>query len=329
MSDFKGAIFDLSDGVLEYAWLLQREIEFDKFQQEARKIAHSLDTSPHETAQFFKEFNEYRSYRGLLHQPAGRNNGKLIMDDDSEFTFAEIIGYCQKALDKYTLPNGLYDRTTEILRLCNTWAESHTGLHPMDLESEILYDLRQYRFDMRFDLTSDRISRNDEEKSLDMIARIKPEILELEKLYQKPIQHPTRFREIRTFTKPVKNAILRLLGSMAQHSKSNRIYLRGDRHELQPPFSEIVIHIYDENSQIDRDANLAHVLKGDMQGVLHQLRGYARWTIEAPFADGASYRFDVMTNTRSGPLDQQVSGVRHTLTFYQYDRSDAKNSGDR
>ena len=52
--------------------------------------------------------------------------------------------------------------------------------------------------------------------------------------------------------------------------------------------------------------------------MLHLLRGYARWTIEAPFEDDGPYRFDVMAAKADAlPGDTDLPGLRHTLTLYQ------------
>src|SRR5690606_739048 len=68
-----------------------------------------------------------------------------------------------------------------------------------------------------------------------------------------------------------------------------------------PRPGEIKVVVWTDGGSLSMRADLDELIGGDTQGVLFLLRGYANWTIEAPFEDDGVYQFDVMS-AKSRPL---------------------------
>jgi hypothetical protein len=134
---------------------------------------------------------------------------------------------------------------------------------------------------------------------------------------------PRKGKRFRTHVPSVLPALKRLLSSMAEHTKSDTIHVLVDKVETAG-LPGVVIQIWDEDSFIETDPSLPSILRGNTREVLyHQtaatgLRGYARWTLIAPFEheDGPAYEFDVTQNVRSKAPNHDV-GVMHRVTFPQ------------
>lgn len=275
-----------------------------------RRIAYQLDTDPRETSRFFQSFDDDIGFRGLLHAP----------DEDSASP-QEIIGACKEAWKEYkkTLPNRLKNHTERIIDKCEGWLETNPDGHPWPRygeETNIKKDLQDYKKAVRF-----RPSKPGQ----GLWDQLCPHVERLESEFDVSIVHQGRDRYFRTYTPVVLSAIKTILSSMAEHTKSDTVRLSVDQVDTADS-RDVVVRIWDDDSFIDDAPNLTSLFRGDARRALYQqntgagLRGYAHWTLIAPFSDGSSdgsaYEFDVMRNKRSEAPNHQL-GVMHRLTFPQ------------
>ena len=308
VSEFREKLADWTDHSLEMTWLLDRtEGASSTVRHEAARIAHGLDTSPFETALFFQKFDNYLGFRGLLHSPS-----------DSSITPAELIGACETLVEESTLPNGLQSEASGVLEACNNWVDVHPDRYPWPPEGEddtavktnhLLPFKRHTRFNPR-----------KREEALIPRLRTHAEMLQH---HEVTFDFPRKGRRFRTHVPSVLPALKKILSSMAEHTRADVVHVSVDKISLSG-FDGITISIWDEASFIAAPPELDSLLAGDTREVLyHQtvstgLRGYARWTLIAPFEheDGPTYEFDVMQNNRS-EAPEHDHGVLHRITFPQ------------
>jgi retron-type reverse transcriptase len=306
-SEFREKLGDWRDHSLEINWLLDRREDISTaFRREAKRIAHGLDTSPYETARFFRKFNNYLGFRGLLHPPS-----------DPSTPPSELIGACEKLVEQYTLPNGLQFEARKVLKECNNWVDVNDrypwppeGEPDTPVKKEHLVPFKQHT----------RFNPRKEEEAL--IPRLQEHASKLRDSGV-DFDFPRKGKRFRTHVPSVLPALKRLLSSMAEHTKSATIHVSVDKVETAG-LPGVVIQIWDEDSFIEADSTLSSILSGNTREVLyHQtadtgLRGYARWTLIAPFEheDGPAYEFDVTQNVRSEAPNHDV-GVMHRVTFPQ------------
>lgn len=290
--EYRSKLQELGARTLEYLFILRKNQPFEKLKQKAAGIAYNTTTSPEETARFFAEFDDDRTFRGLLHEPIA-----------PELSPGELVGACEEALSRYTLPNNLRKRTKEVLKECRVLLHANPDVYPWkndDLRDKVLLP---YKKDTRFDVAH----------RLTLKERLEEHIQILEKRYDKFFELDADLM-LRTFVPDVLIAIKILLTSMAQHTSANKIHIQVP--EVLGP-GPIQVHIFDEGSVMKCAPDLLKgVLKGESGSAPGLLRGYAYWTITAPFSDGSSYTFNVMTNEKF-EAPEPASGVRHTLTFPQ------------
>jgi hypothetical protein len=307
-SEFREHLATWKDDALEIGWLLQRTngMEPDT-SEEVRRIASQLDTDPRETSRFFQSFDDDIAFRGLLHSP-----------DEGSAPPQRIMGACCEAADA-TLPNQLENHTNRILNKCGAWLEKNPNRYPWPPygdETNLKKDLQDYKKAVRF-----RPSKPGQ----GLWDQLCPHVERLESEFDVSIVHQGRDRYFRTYTPVVLSAIKTILSSMAEHTKSDTVRLSVDQIDVADS-NDVVVRIWDDDSSIDDAPNLTSLFRGDTRRALYQqnsgagLRGYAHWTIIAPFSDGSSdgsvYEFDVMRNTRSEAPNHQL-GVMHRLTFPQ------------
>lgn len=286
---------------LEVGWFLDRtgpNTSREDFRQEAKRIAYRLDTSPAGTARFFKEFKKDDSFRGLLHEPES-----ISVDPP------RLLGACREALDTYTIPNGLADATDRLLNRCEGWIEANEGDHPWNgLRDEVLLP---YKTDTRF-----RVKPKE-----DLTKRLEKQKETLESEFDCQLKFPPRGSDFHTYIPDVLPSLKVLLRSMAEHTEADAVHLAVEKRETGG-FDEFILKIWDEGSKIAGPTSLDDLFSGDTRRALysqtdsHGLRGYARWTLTAPFDTGEKYQFDVMNNRRE-EVKRDVSGVSHRLVFYQ------------
>lgn len=293
---------------LEINWLLdRREGISSDLKREAGRIAYSLDTSPFETARFFSRFDNYLGFRGLLHSPS-----------DPSISPSELIGACEKLVDECTLPNGLQQEARTVLEACNDWVYLHSDRYPWppveEPDTEVKKEhLLPFKKHTRFN------SQKTEEA---LIPRLEEHASRLS-TSEVEFDFPRKGKRFRTHVPSVLPALEKLLSSMAEHTKSDVIHVSVENVELAG-FTGVVIHIWDEDSFIETAPELPSILTGDTREALyHQtastgLRGYARWTLTAPFQheEGPSYVFDVTKNQRDEAPEHDL-GVLHRITFPQ------------
>jgi hypothetical protein len=290
------------DHALEIAWLLDRTEgrPLSIWKGEAIKIASALDTSPTNTMRFFRQFKEDVGFRGLLHPP-----------DTINASPAEILGACKKAFEAYKpLPRHLYFETERLIKKCSNFVYTHEGRYPWnsDLKQSILIP---YINKTKFHPS----------KGNDLVDLLSDKVKRLEDEYSCRIQMPKAGKSLRTYVPGVLSSLKQILKSMAEHTRCEVIYLNIKR----PPegaIKEVIIEIYDGDGYIKGDPDLELLLDGDSGRALYDktdksgLRGYARWTLIAPFHTGDIYQFDVMGNNRT-KITSHDKGVMHVITFYQ------------
>ena len=304
-SEFRENLATWKDHALEIRWLLQRtEGANQEIVKDAKRIAYQLDTDPRETARFFRGFDNDLGFRGLLHAP-----------DDESAPPREIIGACEEVLDAHTLPNQLKRRTHRILNECGGWLEKNPHRYPWpryDEETDVQEALRKFKAAMRF---------NPSKPQQGFIQQLRPNMKRLESEFDIDFVHQGRDKRFRTYTPAVLTGVRRILASMAEHTKSDTIRLSVDRLDTAST-QDIVVKIWDDDSFVDASPDLATLFRGDTRRALYRqttgagLRGYAHWTLIAPFANDSTYEFDVMRNKRSEAPNHEL-GVMHRLTFPQ------------
>lgn len=288
--EYRTKLMELGGKTLEYQFLLRQNRLGERLRATARQIANSELTSPEETARFFAEFDDDKTFRGLLHEPIAQ-----------ELSPSELVGACEQALSQYKLPNRLRDRTEQLLQECRTWLPAHEGQYPW--QDDGLRDgvLIPYKQATRFDFG----------EGLSLAHRLGDFMKGLERRHRKQIEIDADF-VLQTYVPDVLNAIKSLLTTMVQHTSADGLHIEVPEVLGGGP---IAIHIWDEGSVMRCPPDLATgVLKGESGRAVSLLRGYAHWTIAAPFADGNSYVFDVMSNERKD-APELARGVCHTLTF--------------
>ncbi|MFB6196688.1 MAG: hypothetical protein ABEI52_00245, partial [Halobacteriaceae archaeon] len=237
---------------------------------------------------------------------------------DPSISPSELIGACEKVVEKHALPNGLQSEAERVLEACSTWVESHPNRFPWPPEGEEdtwIKDkhLLPFKENTRFN------PRKEDEA---LIPRLKEHVQGLDGSGVE-FDLPRKAKRFRTHVPSVLPALKKLLSSMAEHTKSKVVHVSVDSIELTG-FDGIMLSIWDDDSYIEAQPELASMLAGDMREVLyHQtaqtgLRGYARWTLIAPFhrKEGPTYEFDVMGNQRCEAPEHDF-GVAHRITFPQ------------
>lgn len=286
---------------LEMGWLLDRTAQQpqEKWLLQAKQIAYALDTRPEETALFFRRFDDDKGFRGLLHDP-----------EDISAEPETILGACRRAFEEYRLPNGLQESTEIILKRCSEWMEAHEGSHPWrGLKDEVL---QPYKEETRFQVKPGQ----------DLIGRLKEWSTKSEdEIEPEVIFHAEMGKTFRTHVPSVFPPIKKLVQSMAEHTITGAVHVDIDRVEVDQ-FTQLVLKIWDEGGEVRDEPELKELFSGDTRRALYNqtndkgLRGYARWTFIAPFANGNTYEFDVMRNQRS-EVNNEVPGVMHRITFYK------------
>lgn len=306
-SEFREKLGDWRDHSLEVNWLLDRREEISTaFRREVKQIAHGLDTSPYETARFFRKFDNYLGFRGLLHPPS-----------DPSISPLELIGACEELVKQHTLPNGLQSEARKVLKKYMSWVDVNDrypwppeGEPDTRVKTEYLVPFKKHT---RF---------NPRKKNEALIPRLKEHASGLagSKIH---FDFPRKGKRFRTHVPSVLPALKTLLSSMTEHTKSEVVHVSVDDVETAG-LPGVVIQIWDNDSFIEADPTLQSILSGNTREALyHQtattgLRGYARWTLVAPFEDesGPAYEFDVTQNVRNEAPNHEV-GVMHRITFPQ------------
>ncbi|MFB6271931.1 MAG: hypothetical protein ABEL51_03450, partial [Salinibacter sp.] len=133
---------------------------------------------------------------------------------------------------------------------------------------------------------------------------------------------PIAAERIFTHTDTVKKGVALLLESMMTNSNNEspeiEIDIRsGNTGDSETDLNTVIVEVLEADGMIRKDPKLKSLFGGKLQAALRHLRGYADWRLSAPFSNNCSYRFNVMTNERSEPLPEPLSGIRHRLIFYQ------------
>ena len=307
---------------LECRWLLRQTLPTSELVGRAQAVAYALDTHPHETAQFFREFNTYRSFRGLLHAPTDQDGDTLTYPNETVLTVAEVVGNCEKALAARTLPDKLARQTGVVLDACTAWLQRHPTRHPWLTDDDALREtLLGYVYLTRFQpkmLRAENLrSKYDYERGrpLDLFARLRPFVGRLGKPKGERVHLGRRGLRFHMYTPPLRKAVEMLIQSLVDNGSEATVTM--DR-VADPRRPEVQIVVEGSPGALDMRPEFDEILGGDTQGVLYLLRGYGRWTIEAPFVDDGPHRFDVMS-AKVDPLAPEDAplGVRHTITLYQ------------
>jgi hypothetical protein len=205
----------------------------------------------------------------------------------------------------------------EVLEKCNSWVDANDR-YPWPLEGEPDTPVKKeylvpFKKHTRF---------NPRKKEEALIPRLQEHA---SKLGDSGVDFdfPRKGKRFRTHVPSVLPALKRLLSSMAEHTKSDTIHVLVDKVETAG-LPGVVIQIWDDDSFIEADPKLQSILSGNTREALyHQtattgLRGYARWTLIAPFEheDGPAYEFDVTQNVRNEAPNHEA-GVMHRITFPQ------------
>lgn len=309
---------------LECRWLLLQALPLDDLMDRVQKVAFELDTHPHETAQFFREFNSYRSFRGLLHAPSDQDGESVTYPDGTSLKLAEVVGNCERALEYRTLPNALLKETERVLKACTSWLQLHPTEHPWtapdpDLRAILLGYAYLTRFQPKL-LKADGVSGPYDYKAgrpLDFYARLRPFVDGLPESLRGRVHLDRRGLRFHTYVPPVRQAVELLIRSIVDKGFEATVTMERVTHARLP---EIAIVVASNGGPVDSGPTYEELLGGDTQGVLHLLRGYARWTIEAPFVDATPHAFDVMSaNVSPSPAaaGAELPGLRHVITLYQ------------
>ena len=306
-SEFREKLGEWENHSLEMCWLLERTDDArEEVIQQAKKIAYSLDTDPSETARFFRRFNDYMGFRGLLHPPS-----------DPSVSPTDIIGACEELLSQFTLPNGIQKETREVIDRSDSWVDAHQDSprekqYPWPPEGEstpvkenVLVPFKRHT---RF---------NNRKRDEDLVAYLRDYAEKLPDSVD--FNFPRKGKRFRTHVPSVLPALKKLLSSMAEHTKSDTVHVSVEEIDLGG-FDGVEVSIWDEDSSIEEEPILESIFRGDTREALyHQtadtgLRGYARWTLIASFSNGSAYEFDVMQNQRN-EAPEHDSGVVHRITF--------------
>jgi hypothetical protein len=310
---------------LECKWLLQQSSSLDNetLIKKAKRYARALDTHPHETAQFFREFKNYRSFRGLLHAPSEQDGERCIYPDEEGLPIGEIVGNCERAFKDRTLPNGLKTETERVIEACKDWLRLHPTEHPWSArDNELRKRLLGYVYLTRFQpklLRAEGLkSKYDYEKGrpLDFFARLRPFVEKLKKGRADRVHLQKRGLRFHMYTPNLRKATELIIRNIVE--KGFHAYVEMERvSDSRCP--EVKIIVWSDGGPLHVRPDFDEILGGDSQGGLNYLRGYAHWTIEAPFLDEGCYQFDVMS-AKSRPLagsaGEDLPGIRHIITVY-------------
>ena len=80
---------------------------------------------------------------------------------------------------------------------------------------------------------------------------------------------------------------------------------------------QAVVVLQAHDGPVNVEEGLHNLLRGDTQSALFLLRGFARWKMEVPFADGVVRAYEVTRKAKIEPENSELPGFRHVLTFYQ------------
>ncbi len=315
---------------LECRWMLDQPLQklpTPELVEKAQRVAYSLDTHPHETAQFFREFNTYRSFRGLLHAPSEQDGEELTYPDGTVLSIGEIVGNCERAFKDRTLPSELRRETTRVINACKDWLRLHPTEHPWMAANDGLRELLLgYVYLTRFQpklLKAEGLkSKHNYEKGrpLDFFARLRPFLSKLEKQRGRDLDQVhlgKRGLRFHMYAPPLRKAVEILIRNTVD--KGFHVHIELERVGA-PGRSEVKVVVWTDGGPLPIRPDFDDLLGGDTQGVLYLLRGYANWTIEAPFEDDGVHQFDVM-GAKSRPLadasTQDLPGLRHIITVYQ------------
>ena len=208
---------------LECRWLLLQKLPTPELIKKAQEVAYALDTHPHETAQFFREFNTYRSFRGLLHAPSEQRGDVLVFPDGTELTIADVVGNCEKALDQSTLPNALATETERVLEACVTWLHRHPAKNPWtDGDNDLREALLGYVYLTRFQPKHLRAEGVESKydyvggRPLDFYARLRPFVATLPEAQRDRVRLGRRGLRFHMYTPPVRKAAEQLIRSIVE-----------------------------------------------------------------------------------------------------------------
>lgn len=339
--DFKAAMGELLDGnadreavfgwleerageSLECRWLLKQALPTTELVEKAQRVAYALDTHPHETAQFFREFNTYRSFRGLLHAPSEQDGEQLTYPDGTVLSIGEIVGNCERALADRTLTNELKTETERVIKACKEWLRLYPTKHPWladdnDLRETLLGYVYLTRFQPKLLRAEGVKSKYNYEKGrrLDFFARLQPFVEKLKEGQAERVHLGRRGLRFHMYAPPLREAVEILIHNIVEKGFNAHVELE---RVVDPRRGEIKITVWTDGGPLPIRPDFDDLLGGDTQGVLYLLRGYANWTIEAPFLDDGVHQFDVMSaksRSLAGTPTQGLPGLRHIITVYQ------------
>lgn len=308
---------------LECRWLLRQALPTPELVKQAQQVAYALDTHPHETAQFFREFNTYRSFRGLLHAPSEQDGEHLTYPNGTVLTIGEIVGNCERAFMDRTLPNGLTKETERVIKACKKWLRLHPTQHPwLAADNATREVLLGYVYLTRFQPKLLRVEGLESKygyengRPLDFFARLQPFLKKLQGGQADRVHLGKRGLRFHLYTPPVRKAVEILIRNIVEKGFNAYVEMASVG---APRREEIKVIVSTDGGLLPLRPDFDELLGGDSQGVLLLLRGYANWTIEAPFEDDGVYQFDVMS-AKSRPLTstpaQPLPGLRHIITVY-------------
>lgn len=300
---------------LEAEWLLKDFGALDASERKGkvRELAHSLDTHPHKTAAFFRQFGVGKPFRRLLHEPLGEadEEGRFEFEQGERQSAGEIVGACKAALARNPLPNRLKTETCKVLRECWPWLEVHPREHPY-VSGPLQQRLQTYKWEVRFDDEPD-LDLWDRLAEVVEMLRGKGGVIELGGLPHVFYTYtPAVLNGLRLILRSlVEKAVKKAVGGVVQPVRIETAY----EHVGQTEQAVVVLQAHD--GPVGVEPALRNVLRGDTQAALYHLRGFARWTMEMPFADGHVRAYDVTQNAEVDPVQTDLPGFRHVLTFYQ------------
>ncbi|HEX9952136.1 MAG TPA: reverse transcriptase family protein [Rubricoccaceae bacterium] len=307
---------------LEADWILRDfgTVDESELKGRLRTLAHALDTHPAKTAEFFRQFGVGRPFRRLLHEPLGMptDDGRFPFENGESMSAGEVVGACQAALASVPLPNRLHREAARLLRECEAWLEANPGAHPF-VSGPLQERLRIFKSEVRFDDEPgldlwDRLTVGTPNVVMGVDALIKQGgRIEFEGL--PPVFH--------TYTPAAVDGLLRLLHSLVKKaiSKAGGGAVQPVRvdatYEQVGQTHQATVVLQANDGPLDIPPGLRSVLRGDTQSALFDLRGLARWTMEVPYRDGTLRAYDVTQNVEVPPVQTDLPGFRHVLTFYQ------------
>lgn len=328
LSDLYSWVEERAGWSLEADWLLRGFAEFDAAGavRRARDLAYALDTHPARTAAFFRQFGHGRPFRRLLHDPMvpADADGRFRFSDGTAQSAAEIVGACEAVLRAAPLPNPLKTEASKVLRECREWVEVHPGEHPF--VSDALHErLQTFKWEVRYDDEegSDLWGQLEEEAAALREAGGAVEVDEGLPVFYTYTPNVTGRRAQGPDRPASVGALVRLLRSLVEKAKKKAgeggvMPVRVSAEYVTVGGTEQAVVVLQATDGPVRVApGLRNVLRGDTQSALHDVRGLARWTMEVPYADGSVRAYDVTQNAEVDPVNGELPGFRHVLTFYQ------------